>query len=61
MNTREIRVTIHKEPTRYEDLCIALMEGHEYEGGHIMQYSELEEHGQMVAIFLLRDAEPTSS
>jgi len=36
------------------------MECLKYDGCHVMQYSESEENGYMVAVFTLRDGEQSS-
>ena len=50
---REIRTSLDSE--LYNELLSAMMENREYEGCHVMQYSERQEHERMVAIFLLRE------
>jgi len=54
MKTRTIKVYMKEEPEHYDELYSAMMEHREYEGCYVMQYSELQENGQMVAIFMLR-------
>lgn len=54
MNTREIRVNIIKEPELYAALYSAMETNSEYDGGYVMQYSESQEDGWRVAVFLLR-------
>ena len=56
MNIREIKVCIDKEQALYDELYSALMEYREYDGGYVVQYSESQENGYMVALFTLRDA-----
>ena len=57
MNTREIKVCIEKEPALYDELFSAMMECREYDGCHVLQYSESEESGWMTAVFMLREAD----
>ena len=58
MNHRVIKVCIEKEQALYDELMSAMMEHRQYEGGYIMQCSEhLGNEGQMVAEFMLRDAD----
>lgn len=57
MNVREIKVNIDKEPTLYDELYSAMMEGHKYDGCYVMQYSESQEEGYKIAIFMLRDGD----
>ena len=57
MNTRVIKVNIEKEQTLYDELYSAMMEHREYDDGFVMQYTEQQENGLMVATFTLRDAE----
>jgi hypothetical protein len=62
MNTRVIKVRIDREQALYEELMSAMMEHRQYEGGYIMQCCEHRGgEGQMVAEFMLRVAEPSSS
>ena len=62
MNTRVIRVSIQREQALYDELMSAMMEHRQYEGGYIMQCSEHRgNQGQMVAEFMLRDAEQVYS
>jgi len=55
MDTWEIKVNIHREPTLYEELYSAFEEDREYDGGYVMMYSEGDEWGEMIARFELRD------
>jgi len=62
MNTRVIKVSIETEQALYDELMSAMMEHRQYEGGYIMQCSEHRgNQGQMVAEFMLRDAEQVYS
>ena len=62
MNTRVIKVRIDREQALYDELMSAMMEHRQYEGGYIMQCSEHRgNQGQMVAEFMLRDAEQVYS
>ena len=62
MYPRIIRVSIERERALYDELFSAMLEGREYEGGYIMQCSEHRgNQGQMVAEFMLRDAEQVYS
>ena len=56
MKVREIKVCINKEPALYDELISAMLEHHEYDGCYVTQYSEFQENGYMVALFILRDA-----
>ena len=55
MKTREIRVFIDDDQALYNELTSAMMEHRKVDGGYVMQYSEHQENGRMVAVFLLRD------
>jgi len=55
MNTREIRASIDTE--LYNELYLAMMEHREYDGCYVMQYSERQEQEEMVAVFMLREAD----
>ena len=58
MNPRIIRVSIEREQALYDELMSAMMEHRQYESGYIMQCSEHRgNEGQMVAEFMLRNAE----
>ena len=54
MNTREIRASIDTE--LYNELYLAMMEHREYDGCYVMQYSEQQDNGRMVAVFLMRES-----
>jgi hypothetical protein len=47
---------LKKEQALYNELLSAVMEHREYDGGYVMQHSESQENGYMVALFTLRDA-----
>jgi hypothetical protein len=62
MKTRTITVNIRQQPELHEALMYAMNSGTDYNGWHVMQYSEFRgREGQMVAEFTLRDAMPPSS
>jgi hypothetical protein len=57
MNTREIKVCIEKEPALYNELFSAMVECREYDGCHVLQYSEYcNGEGWMIGEFMLREA-----
>jgi len=60
MNTREIRVSMDKEPELYNELYSAMMEHREYDGCYVMQYSEHRDTDGLIAVFMLREAEISS-
>jgi len=55
MNTRTIKVSMHRDLALYEELMSAMMEDREYDGCYIIQYSEHQENGYKVAVFMLQD------
>lgn len=61
MNPRVIKVCIEREQVLYDELCSAMLEHREHEGGYVMQYSEHQEGGWTFALFMMRDTEHPSS
>jgi len=55
MNTRIIKVSVADERPLYDELMSAMMEDREYDGCYIIQYSEHQENGYKVAVFMLRE------